>query len=132
MWFFLLLSLICNGYCTNPPKRKKTTDADHCYDTSSSFTAIAYSWSQNAHLRRTLKNPEKECSIFLSIIKDLTEQSSCHCVMCNICLVNYDEERRSCTVILLFLVCIRFPNWVTIHMIAWCAYLKSDNTDKGL
>jgi len=27
MWFFLLLSLISHGYCTNPPKRKKTTDA---------------------------------------------------------------------------------------------------------
>ena len=26
-WFFLLLSLIGNGYCINPPKRKKTTDA---------------------------------------------------------------------------------------------------------
>ena len=27
LWFFLLLSLLSHGYCTNPPKRKKTTDA---------------------------------------------------------------------------------------------------------
>ena len=27
LWFFLFLSLISQAYCTNPPKRKKTTEA---------------------------------------------------------------------------------------------------------